>query len=137
VGGPFGTMVLSQFAKGGGYRMTNRLDHTATFRTLQEIFHVPFLYAANNAIGLSDLFKPEIELSAPALNTNGLLQFTANGLVLGKSNFFQFTADLSATTNPITWSNLLTNVLTTNRFTFTATNSSNAPQRYYRVLEAY
>src|SRR5436305_1469261 len=26
VAGPFATLVLSQFAKGGGYRMTNRLD---------------------------------------------------------------------------------------------------------------
>jgi len=137
VGGPFGTMVLSQFAKGGGYRMTNRLDHTATFRTLQEIFQVPFLYAAKNATSLSDLFKPEIQLSAPALTTDGLLQFTANGLVPGKSNYFQFTTNLSATTNPITWNNLLTNVLATNRFTYTDTNSSNAPQRFYRVLETY
>src|SRR5205814_653615 len=112
VGGPFGTLVLSQFAKGGGYRMTNRLDHTATFRTLQEIFHVPFLYAANNATSLSDLFKPTIELSAPGFTTNGLLQFTANGIVPGKSNYFQFATNFSAT-NPVAWTSLLTNVLST------------------------
>ena len=69
VAGPFATIVVSQFAKGGGYHITNRLDHTATFRTLQEIFAVPFLYAANNATGLDDLFKPIIQLSAPATRT--------------------------------------------------------------------
>jgi hypothetical protein len=136
VGGPFGTLVLSQFAKGGGYRMTNRLDHTATFRTLQEIFGVPFLYAAQNATSLSDLFKPTIQVSEPLLNTNGLFQFTANGLVPGKTNFFQFSSDVSMT-NPTGWTSLLTNILATNRFTFTDTNSSNAPQRLYRVIEAY
>src|SRR5439155_12296464 len=116
VGGPFGTMILSQLAKGGGYRLTNRLDHTATFRTLQEIFGVPFLYAARNAAGLGDLFKPTIQLSAPSLTGNGLLQFTAEGVAPGKTNIFQVATNFSA--NPVVWANLLTNVTTTNRFTF-------------------
>ena len=136
VAGPFGTIVLSQFAKGGGYYMTNRLDHTATFRTLQEIFGVPFLGAARNAVGLGDLFKPTIQCSALSLTTGGLLQFTAEGLVPGKTNFFQASSDWPRT-NTLTWTNLLTNVLATNRFRFTDTNSSNFQQRFYRVIEAY
>jgi hypothetical protein len=137
VAGPFGTLVLSQFAKGGGYRNTNRLDHTATFRTLQEIFGVrPFLYAANNGSSLSDLFKPTIQAGAPAFTTNRLFQFTSTGLVPGKTNLFQFSTAFPST-NPVTWMNLLTNVLATNRFTFIDTNSSNAPQRFYRVVESY
>jgi len=135
VGGPYGTIVVSQFAKGGGYLNTNKLDHTATFRTLKESFGVPFLYAAKNATGLGDLFKPTLQLSAPSLTTNGLFKFTASGTVPGKTNFFQFTTNVSATPGP--WINLLTNVLTTNRFTVTDTNSSNGLQRYYRLLETY
>ena len=33
--------------------------------------------------------------------------------------------------------NLQTNVLTTNRFTFTDTNTGNAPWRFYRVIESF
>ena len=136
VPGPFGTIVLSQFAKGGGYRNTNQLDHTATFRTLQEIFGVPFLYAAKNATSLADLFKPTIELSPPSLTSNGWWQVTANEVVPGKTNFFQFTSNFPGT-EPVTWVNLLTNVVTTNRCIFTDTNAGNFPSRFYRVLEAY
>jgi hypothetical protein len=134
--GPFATLVLSQFAKGGGYRMTNRVDHKATFRTLQEIFHVPLLYTASNTISLSDLFKPTIQVSPPSLTTNKLFQFTVTGLVSNKSNIFQFTTNFPST-NPVTWVNLFTNVVATNRFIFIDTNSSNAPRRFYRVLESY
>ena len=136
VAGPYGTIVVSPLAKSGGYRLTNRLDHTATFRTLQEIFHVPLLYAARTGTNLSDLFKPVIQLSAPALGTNQLFQFTASGIVPGKTNYFQFATN-TAGTNPISWQNLLINVLPTYRFTFVDTNASNAPRGFYRVLEAY
>ncbi len=128
--GPFGTIVISPWAKGGGYRNTNRFDHASTLRTMQEIFGVrPFLYAASNAPSLSDLFKPLIRLSAPSLTSTGL-QFTVTGIVTNKSNYFQFSTNLA------TWANLLTNVLVTNTFRFTdpATNSA---QRFYRVLESY
>jgi len=67
--------------------MTNRLDHR-DFRTLQEIFHVPLLYAAKTGTNLSDLFKPIIQLSAPVLATNQWFQFTASGIVPGKTNYF-------------------------------------------------
>jgi hypothetical protein len=136
VAGPFGTIVLSSFAKGGGYHMTNRLDHTATFRTLQEIFHVPLLYAAKTGPNLGDLFKPAIQLTTLSFSTNQSPQFMANGIVPGKTNYVQFTTNL-ADTNPAAWRNLLTNVLPTNRFLFMDTNASNSARRFYRVLETY
>jgi hypothetical protein len=135
VPGPFGTIVLSPLAKGGGYRMTNHLDHTATFRTLQEIFKVPFLYSAKNATGLGDLFKPIIQLTSPLLTTDQTLQFTAEGVAPGKTNFIQFTTNLTA--NPVVWTNLFTTSATTNRLTFIDTNASNSPKRFYRLLESY
>ncbi len=56
--GPIGMLVLSQFAKGGGYSNKIRYTHSSTLRTLQEIFGVmPFLGDAQNAADLSDLFR--------------------------------------------------------------------------------
>jgi hypothetical protein len=134
--GPYGTIILSPWAKGGGYAISNRFDHTATFRTLQEIFQVPLLYAARTGPDLSDLFKPAIELSAPSVNTNQTFSFTVNGLAPGKTNYFQFTTNLSAA-SPAVWQTLLTNVLATNRFIFVDTNVINSPQRFYRILESF
>jgi phosphatidylinositol-3-phosphatase len=134
VAGPFATIVMSAWAKGGGYALSDRLDHTATFRTLQEIFQVPLLYAAKTGTNLSDLFKPLIELSELSFTTNQTLQFAASGIVPGKTNYFQFTTNLAGTNS---WQNLLTNVLATNRFIFVDTNTSNAPRGFYRVLESY
>ena len=96
---------------------------------------MPFLYAANNATGLGDLFKPTIQLSALGF-TNHWLQFTVTGVVPGKTNFVQFTTNFPGTSFAA-WMNLQTNVLTTNRFTFTDTNTGNAPWRFYRVIETY
>jgi hypothetical protein len=138
VAGPFGTILLSSWAKGGGYALSNRLDHTATFRTLQEIFRVPLLYAAKTGANLGDLFKPTIQLSEPSFTTNQMFQFAANGIVPGKTNYFQFTTNLAgAGTNPAAWQNLLITVLATNRFTFVDTNAGQAPSRFYRILESY
>jgi hypothetical protein len=133
--GPYGTIILSSWAKGGGYAISNRLDHTATFRTLQEIFQVPLLYAAKTDPNLSDLFKPAIGLSAPSLSPNQRFSFAADGLVPGKTNYFQFTTNLSGT-NTVVWQTLLTNVLATNRFIFVDTNAIDS-KRLYRVLESF
>ncbi len=135
VAGPYGTIVLSSWAKGGGYAISNRLDHTATFRTLQEIFQVPLLYAAQTGPDLSDLFKPTLELSAPFF-TNQTFTFMADGLMPGKTNYFQFTTNFWGV-NPVTWQTLLSNVISTNRFLFVDTNAANFPQRFYRVLESH
>lgn len=56
--GPIGMIVLSPFAKGGGYHNEIRYTHSSTLRTLQEIFGVgPALGDAANANDLSDLFR--------------------------------------------------------------------------------
>jgi phospholipase C len=54
---PVGMIVLSPFAKGGGYFNTIHYTHSATLQTLQKIFGVtPFLGDAANGPDLSDLF---------------------------------------------------------------------------------
>ena len=56
--GPIGMIVLSPFAKGGGYSNQIHYTHGSTLRTLQEIFGVqPFLGDAGHQQDLSDLFK--------------------------------------------------------------------------------
>jgi hypothetical protein len=64
------------------------------------------------------------------------MQFNVDGVVRGKTNFVQFTTN-SSETSPAAGMNLQTNVLTTNRFTFTDTNTGSAPWRFYRVIESY
>jgi hypothetical protein len=55
---PIGMIVLSPFAKGGGYSNSIHYTHSSTLRTNQEILGVrPFLGDAANANDLSDLFK--------------------------------------------------------------------------------
>jgi hypothetical protein len=55
---PIGMIVLSPFAKGGGYSNNIYYTHSSTLRTIQEIFHVtPLLGDATKATDLSDLFS--------------------------------------------------------------------------------
>jgi hypothetical protein len=59
-------IVLSPLAKGNAYNSTIRYTHSSDLRTMEELFNVgsnnpaltggPFLYDANNATDLSDLF---------------------------------------------------------------------------------
>jgi hypothetical protein len=132
VAGPYGTLVISSWAKGGGYRNTNRFDHATTLRTIQEIFGVrPFLSSAANAPSLSDLFKqPTLKLSSPAFTSDKKFLFTLTGIPAAKTNFFQFS------TNFVGWTDLLTNVVATNTFNFSDRSASNSPRRFYRVVEA-
>jgi hypothetical protein len=56
--GPIGMIVLSPYAKGGGYASRLYYTHSSTLRTLEEIFGVkPLLGDAKNATDLRDLFK--------------------------------------------------------------------------------
>jgi hypothetical protein len=56
--GPIGMIVLSPFAKGGGYSNSIHYSHGSTLRTLQEIFAVtPFLGDAGKETDLKDLFR--------------------------------------------------------------------------------
>ncbi len=55
---PIGMIVLSQFAKGGGYSNLIHYTHSSTLRTIEEIFNLTkFLGDASKATDLSDLFK--------------------------------------------------------------------------------
>jgi len=56
--GPIGMIVLSPFAKGGGYSNAIHYTHGSTLRTFEEIFGVsPLLGAAAGSNDLADLFK--------------------------------------------------------------------------------
>jgi hypothetical protein len=55
---PIGMIVLSPYAKGGGYSNSIHYTHSSTLRTVEEIFNLtPFLGDASNATDLSDLFS--------------------------------------------------------------------------------
>lgn len=54
--GPIGMIVLSPLAKGHGYHNSIMYTHSSFLRTVETIFHVPFLRDAENATDLSDLF---------------------------------------------------------------------------------
>ncbi len=56
--GPMGMIVVSSLSKGNGYSNNIAYTHSATLRTVQEIFSLsPFLGDAANGPDLSDLFK--------------------------------------------------------------------------------
>jgi hypothetical protein len=131
VSGPFGTIVISPLAKGGAYLNTNRFDHSATLRTIQEIFGVrPFLVAAAASPSLQDLFLPDLpRLESPRLETN-TFSFTVNGLNPGQTNWIQYS------TNLVNWRDLITNVAESSTFNFRDTVPSNSPFRFYRLLDS-
>lgn len=55
---PIGMIVLSPFARGGGYSNSIPYTHSSTLRTIEEIFKItPLLGDASNATDLSDLFS--------------------------------------------------------------------------------
>jgi hypothetical protein len=55
--GPIGAIVISPFAKGGGYAGSIKYDHSSSLATWETIFGVPKLRGAASATDLSDLFK--------------------------------------------------------------------------------
>lgn len=55
--GPIGLIVLSPFAKGGGFGSTVKTDHSSTLATWETIFGVPKIRGAASATDLKDLFK--------------------------------------------------------------------------------
>ena len=87
--GPIGCIVLSPFAKGGGYHNSLHYTHSTTLRTLQKIFGVsPFLGAAASGNDLSDLFVagaiPNPDLP-PAVTTTSASNVGGGSAVLGGS----------------------------------------------------
>ena len=91
--GPIGCIVLSPFAKGGGYHNAIRYTHSSTLRTLQKIFGVgPFLGGAQAQPDLSDLFN------SGAIPNADPLTITANTSEVGGVAVFEaenFDANIS------------------------------------------
>jgi phosphatidylinositol-3-phosphatase len=76
--GPIGMIVISPFAKGGGYSNTIHYTHGSALRTFEEIFGVPLLRDAANQTSLSDLFKTAVTPPPAPLN---LMATPGNGQV--------------------------------------------------------
>ena len=128
--GPIGMIVLSPRAKGGGYNNSLYYDHSTTLRTMQDIFGVrPYLANAAYADNLSDLFKT-VRITSTRWLTNAV-RVTATNLIVGKTNYFQYTTNLIAPT----WSNISTNVAASTGLTVTNTGLSGLPRRFYRIVE--
>ena len=80
--GPIGMIVLSPFAKGGGYQNSIHYTHSATLRTLQKIFGTtPLLGGAGAALDLSDLFVTAAIPNADMPIVNSITQ-QSDGLLL-------------------------------------------------------
>lgn len=126
--GPIGMIVLSPFARGGGYFNNIYYTHSSLLRTLQEIFGVmPLLGDAANAPSLSDLFC-SFGFSRVVQLSTGELQLTATGVVPNRTNVVQ------VSTNLIDWVSISTNTVSTNTFMFTH-RIEGEPSRFYRLLE--
>jgi hypothetical protein len=55
--GPIGFIAVGPGVKGNGYAGSVRYDHSSTLRTIEAIFGLPYLRAAQGATDLSDLFS--------------------------------------------------------------------------------
>src|SRR6266571_6878185 len=80
------------------------------------------------AIQLADAFVP-FALSSPQRSPLGQFRFTLSGVTPGRTNVIQ------ASTNLLDWTGINTNVVFTNRFTFTDSGASNSDVRHYRALQ--
>jgi hypothetical protein len=126
--GPIPAILLSPLARGGGYSSQTHYTHSSTLRTLQEIFGVtPLLGDAAAANDLADLFSQFAVTDAVRL-TNGGFQFTATGLIPGRTNLIQRSPNLAD------WTAISTNVSYSNTLIFVDGPIDRAGKRYYRVL---
>jgi hypothetical protein len=119
--GPIGMIVLSPFAKAGGYHNAFHYTHSSTLRTLQKIFSAtPLLAGAATIMDLSDLFIPgaisngDLPLMVSVMQqSNGMLlswpsqpglnyrlQWKNN---LADQNWFSITPDFAGTGSTINW----------------------------------
>jgi len=128
-GESIGMIVLSPLAKGGGYQNTNYYTHSATLRTIQDIFGLkPYLGGAANSPDLSDLFNT----NQFVFGTNfppGPFTFTCTGLTPDRPYYLQAVTNL-ANSN---WLTLSTNVPVTVQLTFSDPYATNFPRRFYRL----
>ncbi len=128
--GPFGMIVLSPRAKGGGYSNNLFYTHSATLRTLQNIFGVrPYLGDAIYSNDLGDLFKT-LQISSARWLPDGF-SLTVTNVTPGKTNFTQFSPDLAGAN----WTTIQTNVPTVPWQTITDSPASDSPARFYRIIE--
>ncbi len=74
--GPIGMLVLSPYAKGGGYSNTIRYSHGSLLRTVEEIFGVSLIADAASQTNLSDLFKVPVDLTATGGNKQVALRWS-------------------------------------------------------------
>jgi alpha-D-xyloside xylohydrolase len=84
--GPIGMVVLSPFAKAGGYHSALRYTHSATLRTLQKIFgRTPLFGGAATAPDLSDLFVSGAipNADSPAVATTSASNVSGGNATLG------------------------------------------------------
>jgi alpha-D-xyloside xylohydrolase len=88
--GPIGMIVLSPFAKGGGYHNAIRYTHSATLRTLEKIFGQTPLGGAAATPDLSDLL---VNGAIPTADSPGVTTTSA-------SNVSGTTATLGGSFNP-------------------------------------
>ena len=101
--GPIGMIVLSPFAKGGGYTNSIHYTHSSALRTLQEIFGVrPFLGDAVNATDLADLFLPGAIPNPDPFIMNGVVDST--NYVQVATNMYIWAAVNGTTLYVATWS---------------------------------
>ena len=128
---PIGMMVLSPFARGGGYQNSIYYTHSSTLRTFQNIFGLrPYLADAANATDLSDLFTinalpPEVAPVFP----NGPFTFTLGGLTSNVPVYVQATTNLAGNH----WVTIGTNPPATNQVTFTDPKAASFQSRFYRL----
>src|SRR6058998_2120334 len=66
--GPIGMIVLSPYAKGGGYSNSIHYTHGSLLRTVEEIFGVSLLGDAAVQTDLSDLFSNNADTNAPTVS---------------------------------------------------------------------
>jgi hypothetical protein len=122
-------ILLSPLAKGGGYQSTNYYTHSATVRTIQNIFNLrPYLGGAASSPDLGELFQ----LGQPDPGTkfpSGPFTFTFTGLTPDRTYYLQATTNLASGS----WLVLSTNVTTNSQFTFSDPESTNFSQRFYRL----
>jgi len=80
------------------------------------------------AIQLADVFVP-FALSSPKRSPLGQFRFTLTGVTPGRTNVIE------ASTNLLNWTAISTNVVLTNRFTFTDSGATGWDRRHYRAFQ--
>jgi hypothetical protein len=128
-GEAIGMIALSPLAKGGGYQSTNYYTHSATLRTIQNIFGIrPYLGGAANSPDLSELFSTNRFVFGSQFPP-GPFTFTCTWLTVGQPYYLQAATNLAGSN----WVTLSTNVPETVAFTFSDPNATNFSQRFYRL----